>query len=367
MELSRTGRLSGLALCGALALTGCGTDEQRPDAFAAGSTETGISCAEGNLTAAGSSAQKNAMDEWVKAYQSACSAATVNYQSTGSGAGIEQFLAGTVAFAGSDSALKEDEAAKAATRCRGGKALNLPMVTGPVALAYNLEGVDSLVLDAPTTAKIFSGKVTTWNDPALAALNPGVSLPADRIQPFVRSDESGTTDNVQEYLEAAAPAEWTFGTGKKFLGPGNQSAAKSDGVTQAVASTPGSITYVELSFAENAELTTARIATGAAEPVELTGETAGEAVEAAKVVGEGNDLKLELDYATDDAGAYPLILVSYEIVCEKGMPADQLGLVRSFLAYTSSEEGQGLLEELGYAPLPESLREKVAAAVETLS
>lgn len=374
MTLSRTGRArlapAGLVLCGALALSACGSDGPSTpsanggsDTPASGAAAGGISCAKGSITAAGSSAQKNAMDEWVKAYQGACAGSTVNYQPVGSGAGIQQFIAGSVAFAGSDSALKDEEVAGADKRCATGKAIDLPMVTGPVAVAYNLEGVDGLVLDAPTIAKIFSGKVKTWNDPAIAKLNAGAKLPSAPIQAFHRSDESGTTDNFQKYLLAAAPTDWTFGKGKKFAAPGGQSAAKSDGVTQAVKTTPNAITYVEQSFAENASLGVAKIATGAAQPVELTAETAAKAVEAATVSGTGNDVALKLDYATKADGAYPLILVTYEIACEKGTPADALPLVKSFLTYTASTAGQDVLKGAGYAPLPETIRSKVEAAV----
>ena len=364
---TRTARVSGLLLCGALALSACGTDEQVPFNDAAAGAASDIACAEGSITAAGSSAQKNAMDEWVKGYQEACPGATINYQPVGSGAGIQQFIAGSVAFAGSDSALKEEEVSGADARCGTGKALNLPMVTGPVAVAYNLPGVEDLVLDAPTIAKIFSGKVKTWDDAAITALNPDAKLPSAPIQAFHRSDESGTTDNFQDYLSAAAPQDWTFGDGKKFAAPGGQSAAKSDGVTQAVKSTPNAVTYVELSFAENAGLGIAKIDTGASAPVELTPESAGEAVEAATVVGTGSDLALKLDYATTDEGAYPLVLVTYEIVCAKGTPAEALPLVKSFLTYTASEDGQDVLEDAGYAPLPSSIRKKVEAAVAALA
>ncbi|MDP9436940.1 MAG: phosphate ABC transporter substrate-binding protein PstS [Actinomycetota bacterium] len=370
MKLSRTSRLTALLLGGALALTGCASESDADPAAQGGTSD--LSCATGSVTAAGSSAQKNAMDDWVKAYQSGCSGATINYQSVGSGAGVEQFIAGTVDFAGSDSALKDDEQPQADKRCAGGAAggtaLNLPMVTGPVAIAYNLPGVEDLVLDAATTAGIFAGKITTWKDPAITALNEGAQLPSSKIAAFHRSDESGTTDNVQKYLEAAAPEVWTFGDGKKFAAPGGLSAAKSDGVTQAVTTTPGAITYVELSYAENAGLGIAQIDTGAkGDPVALTAESAGKAVEAAKVVGTGSDLALELDYATDEPGAYPIILVTYEIACSKGTPADALDLVKGFLTYTASEDGQAVLEEVGYAPLPASIRERVAASVETLA
>ncbi|MCW2607645.1 MAG: pstS [Frankiales bacterium] len=366
MTSRRNARIPGLVLCGALALSACGTDEQKPfDASPA--ADSGIACEKGSITAAGSSAQKNAMDEWVRAYQDACSGATINYQPVGSGAGVQQFIAGSVAFAGSDSALKEEESPKADARCATGKAIDLPMVTGPVAIAYNLPGVDDLVLDAPTIAGIFSAKVRTWDDAAIQALNPSATLPSAPIQAFHRSDESGTTDNVQDYLSAAAPAAWTFGDGKKFAAPGGQSAAKSDGVTSAVKSTPNAVTYVEQSFAENAGLGVARIDTGASAPVELTTDSAAAAVQSATVTGTGNDLTLKIDYATKNEGAYPIVLVTYEIVCEKGTPAEALPLVKSFLTYTASEDGQDVLEDAGYAPLPSSIRKKVAAVVETLA
>ena len=364
MTIRRSGA-AGLALAAALGLSACGSDG--PSTAPGGPSAAGVSCATGSVTGAGSSAQKNAVDEWIKAYQQACNGATVNYQPSGSGAGIEAFVSGTVDFAGSDSALKDDEVDAARERCGSGSALNLPMVIGPIAVAYKLDGVSDLVLDAPTIAKIFSGKITMWNDPAVAALNPGKQLPATRVQAFHRSDESGTTDNFQKYLDAAAQQAWTYGTGKKFAAPGGQSAAKSDGVTQAVSSTDGAVTYVEQSFAENAGLGIAQIATGAGSPVKLTGESAAKAVEAADVTGKGNDLQLDLDYATKAEGAYPIVLVTYEIVCEKGTPADKLPLVKSFLTYTSSEQGQSGLQRLGYAPLPSSIRTKVAAAVGQLS
>ncbi len=366
---TRSATTLGLVLTGALALTACGTDEQAGPASpqaSGGASASSIACEKGSITAAGSSAQKNAMDEWVKAYQSACTGSTVNYQAVGSGAGIQQFIAGSVAFAGSDSALKPEEVTGAAKRCATGNALDLPMVVGPIAVAYNLEGVDGLVLDAPTIAKIFSGAVKTWDDAAIKALNPDAKLPSAAIQAFHRNDESGTTDNFQKYLTAAAPSDWTTGAGKKFTGAGGQSAKGSDGVTQAVKTTANTITYTEQSFAENAALGVAKIATGASAPVELTSASAAKAVEAATVTGTGNDLALKLDYATKAEGAYPLVLVTYEIACEKGTPADALPLVKSFLTYTSSEAGQGVLEAAGYAPLPASILTKVQAAVAAL-
>ena len=368
MKVTRSGALAGLVLTSALALTACGSDNNDGSSATSAGATSKPDCASGSVTAAGSSAQANAVAEWVKAYQTACSGATVNYQSVGSGAGVQQFIAGTVDFAGSDSALKEDEHPKADARCKDGKAIDLPMVTGPLAISYNLPGVDGLVLDAPTIAKIFSGKITTWNDAAITALNSGAKLPATKIQAFHRSDESGTTDNFQKYLTAAAPSDWTYGKGKKFMAPGGQSAKGNEGTSGAVKATVGAISYNELSFAKNAGLGIAKLATGASAPVELTLDTASKAVEAATVDSSGgNDLTLKLDYATKAEGAYPLILVTYEIVCEKGLPSDKAQLVKSFLTYTSSADGQGILGDIGYAPLPESIRSKVADAVKALA
>ncbi len=155
------------------------------------------------------------------------------------GAGVTQFIAGQVDFAGSDSPLSKDQVDPAAKRCQGNPAWNLPLVFGPpVALGYNLPGVDKLVINADVLAKIFTGAITNWNDPAIAALNSGVSLPDQKITPIYRSDSSGTTDNFQKYLAAAAPQTWSKGAGKEFQGGAGEGAQKSAGVVQAVQATP---------------------------------------------------------------------------------------------------------------------------------
>lgn len=369
----RTSGLVAATLASGLLLSACGETDPESSAEPAASGEASESggpgesdCFSGSLMTSGSSAQANAMDAWISAYQESCSDATINYQPVGSGAGIEAFTAGSTAFAGSDSALQDEEVQAATDRCNGGTPLNLPMVTGPVAVAYNLEGVEGLVLDAPTIAAIFDGTITSWDAPEIAALNEGVELPATPIRVVYRSDSSGTTDNFTQYLEAASGGAWTAGTGKEWGASAGEGAAKSSGVTQAVESSDGAITYVEVSFAENAGLTTALIDTGAGEPVELNPETAGTAVSAATVVGEGNDLALELDYATQEEGAYPIILVTYEITCETGLDEDQATAVKSFLTYTSGE-GQSILADQGYAPLPDDIASQVQTSVEAIS
>jgi phosphate transport system substrate-binding protein len=364
VKLQRSGYLAGIALTATLALTACGSDNETPAGGSDASAAAGT-CVSGSLTAQGSSAQKNAMDEWIKAYQAQCSGAKVDYQPTGSGAGIQAFIAGTADFAGSDSALKDDEQPKADAKCSGGKAVNLPMVIGPIAVVYNVDGADGLQLDAATLAKIFAGKVTKWNDPAIAGQNSGAKLPDATIETVHRSDESGTTDNFTKYLSKTAEADWTFSNAKAWKAPGGTGAKGSDGVSAKVKSTPNTIAYVELSFAENSDLQKAKIKNGAGEYTELTGESAGKTIAGAEIKGSGNDLKMSIDYATKEAGAYPIVLVTYEITCDKG--STKAKEIQSFLKYTSSTAGQQALGELGYAPLPEAVRSKVETAVAAIS
>jgi phosphate transport system substrate-binding protein len=366
------GRLAAAAVVGALSLAACGTDNNSgADATAsAGATtaagnDNGLS---GTINAAGSSAQANAIDQWKKDFQSKNPGASLNYQPSGSGAGVQAFIQGTVAFAGSDSALKDDkgEPAQADARCKTGKAINIPMVTGPIAVVYNLPGVDGLQLSPKTLGGIFSSKITKWDDAAIKADNPQAKLPPTPIQAFHRADESGTSDNFTKFLKATA--EWPYEPAKAWPAEAKGQGAKgSDGIASSVKGAEGSISYVELSFAENSQLQKAKVANGAGEFVELNADSAAKTIETAEIKGTGNDLKLGIDYATKTAGAYPIVLVTYEITCEKGLPADQSKLVKSFLTYTASDEGQAALKDLGYAPLSGDLLTKVRTAVEAIS
>lgn len=377
MKLSRSGRVLGAALVGALALAACGSDDNTGTSTSgtgAGSSAAAPGAgATGTLNGEGSTAQKNAIQQVITDFQTANDGATVNYNGTGSGAGIKQFNAGQVDFAGSDSALKTEAAAggrpeadAAKERCGGNEAWNLPMVAGPIAIAYTLKGVTKLVLTPDVAAKVFNGTITTWNDPAIAAINPGTTLPASPIKVFFRSDESGTTENFQKYLNAAAASVWTAKPAKKWAGTVGEGKPKSDGVAAAVKATDGGISYVEWSFATKNGLGVAQVDNGAG-AVELTGESAGKAVAAAQQVGTGNNLALKLDYTTKAPGAYPIVLVTYEIVCSKGLPADKTALLKSFLTYFSGTDTQSKLTAQGYAPLPAEVQTKVAAAVAAIS
>ncbi|MFG3163737.1 phosphate ABC transporter substrate-binding protein PstS [Streptomyces sp. NPDC048232] len=374
MKLQRMNRralaLGALAVSGALALTACGSDDTGGNSNGGDSSAnaSNIKCedAKGQLQASGSSAQKNAIDAWVKQYVAACQGVQINYNPTGSGAGITAFTQGQTAFAGSDSALKPDEVEASKKVCKDGQAINLPMVGGPIAVGFNVPGVDTLTLDAATLAQIFDSKITNWNDPAIAKLNPDAKLPDLKIQAFHRSDESGTTDNFTKYLKAAAPKDWTYEGGKSWEAKGGQSAQGSSGLAAQVKQTSGAISYFELSYAKDG-IKTVDVKTAAAEPAKATVENATAAIGAAKVVGTGKDLALELDYTPDAAGAYPIVLVTYEIACDKGNKAETLPATKSFLNYIASEDGQGLLADAGYAPMPTEIITKVRETISGLS
>jgi phosphate transport system substrate-binding protein len=365
--------VSATAIAG-LTLTACGSDNNTGSSStsaAAGTSGTAAAAADcggkNALTAEGSTAQQNAIAVFNQIWGQKCAGKNLSYNPTGSGAGVTQFIANQVDFAGSDSPLSKDQPDAAAKRCGGNPAWNLPLVFGPVALGYNLPGVDKLAVNADVLAKIFTGAITTWNDPAIAALNSGVSLPDTKITPIYRSDSSGTTDNFQKYLGAAAPATWTKGAGKEFQGGAGEGAQKTAGVVQAVQATEGSIGYVEKGFADQAKLTVASIDTGSG-PVELTDDTAKTAIDSAKFAAEGNDLTLDLNslYATKEAGAYPLMLATYEIVCSKGYDADTTAAVKSFLT-VSANDGQAGLAAAGYVPLPDKFKERLLTSVDAIA
>ncbi|MFD7164078.1 phosphate ABC transporter substrate-binding protein PstS [Streptomyces violascens] len=379
MKLQRKNRLRATALgviavSSALALTACGSDNNTGGGTTGGTGGTAsgatsnVKCdgAKGQVLASGSSAQKNAMDLWVKNYMAACKDAQINYKSSSSGEGIVAFTQGTVAFAGSDSPLKPEQVADSKKVCTGGQGINLPMVGGPIAIGFHVEGVDSLVLDAPSLAKIFSGKITKWNDEAIAKLNPGAKLPDLAIQAFHRSEDSGTTENLTKYLSATAKADWTYAPAKKWAAPGGQAASGSAGVAAQVKQTNGAIGYFELSYASSQSIKTVDINTGASAPVKASSANASTAIAAAKIAGTGKDLALKLDYTTKADNAYPIVLVTYEVACDKGNKAATLPAVKSFLSYAASADGQKLLTDASYAPIPSEINAKVVETINSL-
>jgi phosphate transport system substrate-binding protein len=365
VKLYRAGAIAGL-IAGAVVLAACSSSTNDSKSGGSRSPVAASSCGKGTLNATGSTAQQNAIAQWIKDYQNQCSGTTINYGGGGSGQGVTDFTQGNTDFAGSDSALDPAKGEiAAATKTCGSPAIDIPMVTGPIALAYKLNGVKDLTLTPELIGKIFLGKITTWNDAAIAAVNKGAALPSTKITVFFRSDESGTTQNFEKYLAATDPADFTAKPSKVWPGKVGQGKSGSQGVQQAVAGTEGGIAYLEWSFAGSANLPTAKVDNGSG-AVALTAESAGAAVAAAHVTGTSKDLTLKLDYATKAKGAYPIILVTYEIVCSRYRDAAKGTLVKSFLNYTSGT-GQAGLPDLGYAPLPASILAKVKSSIAAIS
>jgi phosphate transport system substrate-binding protein len=380
VNLYRTGITAGV-LAAALALAACGSDSNGGSNSAGGSspstaTTTGSSpsqgagsgaCGSGALKSDGSTAQQNAINALIKSYSTMCPSASVVYSGGGSGQGVTDFTAGKVDFAGSDAALSPDKGeVAAATKECGSPALDIPMITGPVAVAFKLNGIKDLTLTPSVIAKIFTGKIKKWNDPAITALNSGVNLPSTAITVFFRSDQSGTTQNFETYLNTAAAADYPTTPSKTWAGVG-QGKTGSQGVQQAISTTDGSVGYEEWSYAGAANLSMAKVDNGGG-AVALTAETAGAAVAAAQVASNGgDDLTLKLDYATKAPGAYPIILVTYEIVCTKYKDATVGANVKAFLSYLASAAGQGQLTSVGSAPLPASVLSKVQSVVAKIS
>lgn len=368
MALDRLGKtfvsLVSVAAVAVPVLTGCGTDDNLGQATT--SAGAAVCAGKDSLTGEGSTAQQNAIALFNQAWGRLCPRKNVSYNPTGSAAGREQFIAGHVDFAGSDSPLSRSQTQSAAKRCNGNPAWHLPLVFGPVALVYHLDGVNPLVVNADLLAKIFRGTITKWRDPAIAALNHGVALPDIEIAPIYRSDSSGTTDNFQKYLAAAAPQAWTKGAGSEFQGGVGEGAQKSAGVVQAVKATPGAIAYVERSLADPAGLPYAQIDDGSG-AVALTDDAARNAIDDARFTGTDNDLRLDLDsiYATKEPGAYPLVLATYEIVCSKSSDPGTSTALKAFLT-AAADNGQSDLSAGGYIPLPDKFKQRLVAAIKAL-
>ncbi|MEU0667887.1 phosphate ABC transporter substrate-binding protein PstS [Streptomyces lavendulocolor] len=353
---------------GALLLSACGSTTAVIDDGPEPTRTSTIACAtRGQLAASGSSAQQNAMKHWMRTYRKACPGVEIRYVPIGSGGGVAQFLRGATVIGGTDSPLKAEEVERSREVCRGGRAIDLPMVGGPIAIGYNLSGVRDVVLDAPTLAKIFDSEITMWNAPEIQRLNPGTRFPATPISTVHRSDESGTTQNLNAYLAGAAPDEWPYPKDKAWQAKGGQAAAGSDGVASRVQVTDGAIGYFELSFAKAKDLPTVRLDTGAPEPVAVSAATASAGIATAHVKGTGQDMALAFDYRTKASGAYPIVLVTYEIVCDTGNQIEVLPALKSFLTYTASAEGQRDLARIHYAPLPDDVAARVRQVVAGLS
>ncbi|MGI5188310.1 phosphate ABC transporter substrate-binding protein PstS [Promicromonospora sp. CA-289599] len=365
MKISRFPRVGSAVMVGALALSlaACGSDPGAADPSGEGSEAgTGLS---GELNGGGSSAQESAMEAWRSGFQSANPDVTVNYDPTGSGGGRENFISGAFAFAGSDAALDEDELADAEAQCGAGGVIEYPAYISPVAVAFKLEGVDTLNLSPETIANIFAGEITTWDDAAIADDNPDAELPSTDITVVHRSDDSGTTENFQEYLHTVVPDVWTYEPEGIWPIEGQESAQGTSGVVGAAEAGEGTITYADAS--QIASLSTAAVGVGD-DFVPYSPEAAAAVVEGSPRVEGTSEHVFTYDLKRDIAGTYPIVLVSYHLACATYEDAAQADLVKGFFTYILSEEGQKLAaDSAGSAPLSATLRDQFLPSVEAIT
>lgn len=372
MKSSRCGVALGLLIGGALTASACtGSSAGTGSAEARAATAAQVDCAgKQALRASGSIVQQNAIDQFVYAYVAACPSRTLGYTANGSAVGVEDLAGGETDLAGADAVLDpaKGQPERVAARC-GSPAWHLPMVFTPIAITYNLPGVSTLNLDGPTAAKIFNGSIASWDHPAIKALNPGAALPTTSIHVIYHSERSATTANFQKYLDEASDGGWEGNTGDAFSSGVGEGAAGNDGTVTALRNTDGAISYSEWSFAVGKQLTMAQIVTAAdPAPVPITTTSVGKTIAGAKFAGQGNDLMLDPAslYRPAEAGAYPIVLVTYEIVCSKYPDADTGTAVRAFLQ-AAGGPGQEGLDQFGSVPVPESFKARLLTAVDAIS
>ncbi len=346
MKITRTGlAIAAVAAASALVLSGCAANE------GGGTTPSNLS---GSIAGVGSSAQGSAQEAWVAAFQTTNPKATVTYDPQGSGAGVTAFMEGGALFAGSDSPLKDDELAGTFAACVPDTApFEVANYISAIAVVYNVDGVDSLNLDSATIANIFTGKITMWNDPAIAALNAGVTLPATAITAVHRADESGTTKNFTDYLSKVAPDAWAFKADKVWPAEitTGEAAEKTSGMADTVTGGVGTIGYIDLSKAGKLGVANVKVGTEFVAP-----SAAGAAAAfAASSPLEGRDpatsMAVSVDRTSTDPTTYPLILVSYIIGCQQYADAANVELIKGYLGYIVSAAGQEVAAGVGAAPL----------------
>jgi phosphate transport system substrate-binding protein len=355
-----------------LSVAACGAANEEP--AQSGSTNPNAAATEaaaelsGNIAGAGASSQEAAMQAWIAGFGDANPETTVSYDAVGSGGGREQFVAGGTAFGGTDAHLADEELTGAQERCGGpDNLIEIPAYVSPIAVIYNLEGVDTLNLSPETLAKIFKQEIKTWDDAAIKADNPDATLPGDRITVVNRADESGTTENFVEYLAAVAPDVWDFEVSGDWPVKGGEAAQGTSGVVDAVKAGKGSIGYADASQA--GELGKASVKVGE-EFVGPTPEAAAKIVEASQETDDpgAHVFTYDLNRETTEAGTYPIVLVSYLMACTKYDDAAQGALVKGFVDYVISTEGQqAAATNAGSAPISDAVRAKVQPAVDAIA
>ena len=344
-----------------LALAACSSSSSSSSSSTATTGASATASGSGSLNGAGSSFQNTFQQAASAAFNTANPSIKVSYDSVGSGTGRSDLYSNTVLFGGSDSPIPATEESQVPA---GKKVLYFPVFIGPITLSYNLSGISNLKLSPDVIAGIFMGQIKTWNDPKIAAINPGVKLPSTAITIAVRSDSSGTTQNFSLYLEKAAPSIWKLGSASTIKWPSTAHAgAQNTGVASIIKSTPGAIGYVDYTDAKASGLTYASVLNAAGDYVSPT--PAGASADAA-----GATIASNLTFAAADAGttadSYPVSYQSWDLVYAEQPNANDVAMLKAYLGYLLGA-GQQLLPSLYYAPLPSSLDQQAVAQLSKIT
>ena len=371
LKLSTTTRAAALSasLAAVLATAACGASNEASSSSSGSSSAGGSSSAaqlSGNLVGAGSSAQQAAMQAWAAGFNTEQPGVTFSYDPVGSGGGVQQFLAGGTDFAGSDAALTDDQLTTAKQRCGDTGPFELPNYVSAIAVVYNLEGVKDLNLSPATLAGIFSGTITTWNDPAIAADNPGTTLPGTAITPVHRGDKSGTTKNFTDYLSQTAGNVWTGGAVEEWPTAGGEAANGTSGMVGAVKAGAGAIGYADESQAGG--LGVAKIKVGDAFVAPSPEGAAAVVANSDQVAGRGQyDLAVAVNRTTTSSDEYPVVLVSYHIGCIEYKDKAKADAVKAFESYVISADGQqAAAKNAGSSPITDQARSSAQTVVDAI-
>lgn len=357
---------SGIAMLASLAACGDNTSSTTSSSGSASGDQIS-----GEYAGAGASSQQAAVEAWISGYTSLNPNAKVSYNPSGSGAGVTTFLQGASAWAGSDASLTDDQVEQSKDVCGDGTtAFDIPVYISPIAVVFNLKGVSDegkhINMDAATIAEIFDGKITTWNDPAIADQNPDIDLPSTPITVVHRSDDSGTTQNFVSYLKDAAPDAWPYEVGETWPNEIGQGSKGTSGVISTVQQADGTIGYAD--FSQVGDLGTVAVKVGDSYN-EISADAGSKVIadsELADVTGD-NRVVVNINHTTTAEGAYPIVLVSYDIACPVYKDASTAKFAKSWLTYVTSEDGQNTASQnAGSAPLPDSLREQVTASIDSI-
>ncbi len=360
------------AVCGVgllASLAACGDNTAAPESTSA--TKDGVASLTGEYAGAGASSQQTAVEAWIEGFRSQAPNATVAYNPSGSGAGVSTFLTGSTVWAGSDKALSAEEIEQSKSVCASGTAFDVPVYVSPIAVAFNLDGISTagkhVNMDAATIAKVFNGEITRWNDPAITEQNPGLDLPNLTITVVHRSDKSGTTLNFVSYLKDVAPSAWPQDLSENWPNEVGQGAKGTSGVVSTIKQANGTIGYAD--FSQVGDLGTVAVKVGD-DYTPISADAASKVIADSPVdtsVDGDNRIVIDINHKTAATGAYPIVLVSYDIACPAYKESNDAMFAKAWLTYVTSAEGQKAAQDAaGTAPLPSNLTGKITASIDQI-